>query len=39
MKDSQNITLAEIQQKIDVIEIQLKMLFESYQNFVKDFLM
>ncbi|MDR2369466.1 MAG: hypothetical protein LBD63_02460 [Mycoplasmataceae bacterium] len=38
MKNTQSITLTEIQQKIEVIEIQLKLLFKSYQDLVTNFL-
>jgi uncharacterized protein YsxB (DUF464 family) len=39
MKTIQNITIAEIQQKLEVIEIQLKLLFKSYEDFINNFLM
>ncbi|MDR1991411.1 MAG: hypothetical protein LBP70_01620 [Mycoplasmataceae bacterium] len=38
MKSTENITIAEIQQKLEVIEIQLKLLFESYKNFIGRYL-
>ncbi|MDR0675309.1 MAG: hypothetical protein LBF36_03545 [Mycoplasmataceae bacterium] len=38
MKTAQNITIAEIQQKLEVIEIQIKLLFKSYKDFISHFL-
>jgi hypothetical protein len=38
MKTIENVTIGEIQQQLEVVEIQLKLLFKSYQDFVGDFL-
>jgi hypothetical protein len=37
-KKKEDLTLVEINQKIEVVEIQLKQLFNNYQVFIQDFL-
>jgi uncharacterized protein YsxB (DUF464 family) len=38
MKSLDIMTLAELQQKLETIEIQLKLLLSSYKDYVKKFL-
>jgi hypothetical protein len=38
MKNIDNVTIAEMQQKLEIIAVRMKLLFQSYQDFVGEFI-